>query len=128
MSNQPRHAILQVAAANRHTSYSNLITMPVNRFQIGVARAAALEQATDESAPSTSSEERAGASSGRTNHESRMSSGHTASFPSRSGLLDAAGRLMLKNLTLPELEEWCVSIGKRMVCAADGSSGGAVNG
>ncbi|GIL77975.1 hypothetical protein Vretimale_7376 [Volvox reticuliferus] len=34
------------------------------------------------------------------------------SFSHRPGLFDEAGRLMLKNLTLPELEEWCLSIGE----------------
>jgi hypothetical protein len=31
---------------------------------------------------------------------------------------DASGRLMLKNLTLPELEAWCLSIGERPVGSA----------
>lgn len=35
------------------------------------------------------------------------------SFAARHGLQDAQGRLMLKNLTLPELSEWCESVGKR---------------
>jgi hypothetical protein len=29
----------------------------------------------------------------------------------RHGLYDSQGRLMLKNLTLPELEEWCTAVG-----------------
>lgn len=35
------------------------------------------------------------------------------SFSARPGLYDSRGRLMLKALTLPELEEWCESIGRR---------------
>ncbi|GBF92101.1 dual-specificity RNA methyltransferase [Raphidocelis subcapitata] len=34
------------------------------------------------------------------------------SFAARPGLYDGRGRLMLKCLTLPELEEWCESIGE----------------
>lgn len=34
------------------------------------------------------------------------------SFSHRPGLYDKGGKLMLKNLTLPELEEWCVSVGE----------------
>lgn len=34
------------------------------------------------------------------------------SFAGRPGLYDGRGRLMLKCLTLPELEEWCESIGE----------------
>ncbi|EFJ46352.1 hypothetical protein VOLCADRAFT_105556, partial [Volvox carteri f. nagariensis] len=34
------------------------------------------------------------------------------SFSHRSSLLDGNSRLMLKNLTLPELEEWCISVGE----------------
>lgn len=33
------------------------------------------------------------------------------SFADRPGLLDAEGRLMLKNLTLEELQEWCEAAG-----------------
>ncbi|KAF8072775.1 rlmN [Scenedesmus sp. PABB004] len=39
------------------------------------------------------------------------------SFGRRAALHDAAGRLMLKNLTLPELEEWCASVGERRPAA-----------
>lgn len=35
-----------------------------------------------------------------------------ASSVGRHSLLDAQGRMMLKNLTQPELEQWCVSIGE----------------
>jgi hypothetical protein len=34
------------------------------------------------------------------------------SFSHRPQLYDEEGRLMLKNLTLEELEEWCLSIGE----------------
>ncbi|GLI63461.1 hypothetical protein VaNZ11_006434 [Volvox africanus] len=34
------------------------------------------------------------------------------SFSHRPGLFDEAGRLMLKNLTRPELEEWCLGVGE----------------
>ncbi|KAG2493191.1 hypothetical protein HYH03_008611 [Edaphochlamys debaryana] len=34
------------------------------------------------------------------------------SFEHRPNLRDARGRLMLKNLTLPELEEWCAAVGE----------------
>lgn len=34
------------------------------------------------------------------------------SFSHRHGLHDSQGRLMLKNLTLPELEEWCCAVGE----------------
>jgi 23S rRNA (adenine2503-C2)-methyltransferase len=34
------------------------------------------------------------------------------SFEGRAGLRDSRGRVMLKNLTLPELEEWCGHIGE----------------
>ncbi|KXZ48715.1 hypothetical protein GPECTOR_26g618 [Gonium pectorale] len=34
------------------------------------------------------------------------------SFEHRPGVRDASGRVGLKNLTLPELEEWCVSVGE----------------
>lgn len=33
------------------------------------------------------------------------------SFLHRSGLHDSVGRLLLKNLTLPELQEWCEAVG-----------------
>jgi 23S rRNA (adenine2503-C2)-methyltransferase len=33
------------------------------------------------------------------------------SFAARSGMYDKSGKLLLKNLTLQELEEWCVSVG-----------------
>lgn len=35
------------------------------------------------------------------------------SFAHRPGLYDSSGRLMLKNLTLPQLEEWAASIGEQ---------------
>ncbi|GFR46078.1 hypothetical protein Agub_g7545 [Astrephomene gubernaculifera] len=34
------------------------------------------------------------------------------SFEHRRGIRDARGQLMLKNLPLPELEEWCASVGE----------------
>jgi hypothetical protein len=33
------------------------------------------------------------------------------SFADRPGIWDAEGKLMLKNLTLEELQEWCESAG-----------------
>lgn len=33
------------------------------------------------------------------------------SFQHRPGLHDSNGKLLLKNLSLPELEEWCASVG-----------------
>jgi hypothetical protein len=34
-------------------------------------------------------------------------------LPNRHSIHDAQGHLMLKNLTLKELEEWCESIGEQ---------------
>lgn len=31
----------------------------------------------------------------------------------RHSLCDSEGRLMLKNLTLPELQEWCTAVGEQ---------------
>lgn len=51
------------------------------------------------------------------------------SFEHRAGVRDAAGRVMLKNLPLPELEEWCASVGEcgrlhpgNILCLGDGST------
>lgn len=33
-------------------------------------------------------------------------------FDAREGMRDEAGRLLLRNLTLPELERWCESVGE----------------
>lgn len=40
------------------------------------------------------------------------STSYTQTLPDRKQLRDNQGRLMLKNLTLKEMEQWCISIGE----------------
>jgi hypothetical protein len=40
------------------------------------------------------------------------STSYTQTLPERKQLRDNQGRLMLKNLTLKEMEQWCISIGE----------------
>ncbi|GLC46808.1 hypothetical protein PLESTB_001801100 [Pleodorina starrii] len=83
-----------------------------------VAHAAAVEAALyEESAPSTSGAPRVSGAATLSLSSAAVTAALSAldvplSFSHRPGLRDAGGRLMLKNLTLPELEEWCLSVGE----------------
>ncbi|KAG2436286.1 hypothetical protein HXX76_006597 [Chlamydomonas incerta] len=76
--------------------------------------AAAVMSTVDESSPSTSapSAPRPAAAAAAVAAAVLGSVPVPLSFEHRAGLRDAAGRVMLKNLPLPELEEWCASVGE----------------
>jgi hypothetical protein len=48
----------------------------------------------------------------RSSQPASTSTSYSQVLPERKQLRDSQGRLMLKNLTLQELEQWCVSVGE----------------